>query len=112
MEIATAARYRVPVLFVVSNNRALGNVYLRARKANAGAAEMTKLPDVDWAAFGRVLGARGARVEKPGDLAAALKEAVASPGPFVLDVVTQRDCLTPVSPYNTMAAEYAHDHHD
>jgi acetolactate synthase-1/2/3 large subunit len=112
MEIATAARYRVPVLFVVSNNSALGNVYLRARKANAGAAEMTMLPEVDWAAFGRVLGARGARVAAPGDLAAALREAVAAPGPYVLDVVTQRDCLTPVSPFNTMAAEYAHAHHD
>jgi acetolactate synthase-1/2/3 large subunit len=112
MEIATAARYRVPVLFVVSNNSALGNVYLRAKKENAGAAEMTMLPEVDWAAFGRVLGASGARVEAPGDLAAALREAVAAPGPYVLDVVTQRDCLTPVSPYNTMAAEYAHAHHD
>jgi thiamine pyrophosphate-dependent acetolactate synthase large subunit-like protein len=97
---------------VVSNNSALGNVYLRARKANAGAAEMTLLPEVDWAAFGRVLGAGGARVKAPGDLAAALRAAVEAPGPFVLDVVTQRDCLTPVSPYNTMAAEYAHAHHD
>jgi acetolactate synthase-1/2/3 large subunit len=112
MEIATAARYRVPVLFVVSNNSALGNVYLRARKANPGAAEMTLLPEVDWAAFGRVLGAGGARVDAPNDLASALQKAVAAPGPYVLDVVTQRDCLTPVSPYNTMAAEYAHDHHD
>jgi acetolactate synthase-1/2/3 large subunit len=112
MEIATAARYRVPVLVVVSNNSSLGNVYLRARKENPGAAEMTLLPEVDWAAFGRVLGAGGARVEAPNDLAAALGAAVAAPGPYVLDVVTQRDCLTPVSPYNTMAAEYAHAHHD
>lgn len=112
MEIATAARYRVPVLFVVSNNSALGNVYLRARKENAGAAEMTRLPEVDWAAFGHVLGADGARVLAPGDLAAALRTALAAPAPYVLDVVTQRDCLTPVSPYNTMAAEYAHAHHD
>jgi acetolactate synthase-1/2/3 large subunit len=112
LEIATAARYRVPVLFVVSNNSALGNVYLRAKKANPGAAEMNMLPEVDWVAFGRTLGAGGARVESPGDLAAALREAVASPGPYVLDVITERDCLTPVSPYNTMAAEYAHAHHD
>jgi acetolactate synthase I/II/III large subunit len=112
MEIATAARYRVPVIFVVSNNSALGNVYLRARKENAGAAEMTLLPDIDWAAFGRVIGAEGARVENPNDLAAALHKAMSSSGPYVLDVVTQRDCLTPVSPYNTMAAEYAHAHHD
>jgi acetolactate synthase I/II/III large subunit len=112
MEIATAARYRVPVIFVVSNNSALGNVYLRARKENSGAAEMTLLPEVDWAAFGRVLGAKGIRVQTPGNLAAALREAVAANGPYVLDVITQRDCATPVSPYNNLAAEYAHAHHD
>jgi acetolactate synthase-1/2/3 large subunit len=28
-----------------------------------------------------------------------------------LDVVTQRDCPTPVGPYSAMAAEYEHDHH-
>lgn len=112
MEIATAARYQIPVLFVVSNNSSLGNVWLRARKENVGAAEMTLLPTVDWAAFGRVLGAGGARVESPHDLGAAIRTALASPGPYVLDVVTQHDCLTPVSPYNTMAAEYAFSHHD
>ena len=110
IEIATTARHRVPVIFVVSNNSALGNVYLRARKANPGAAEMTILPTVDWAAFARVLGAGGRRVESPDALAPALQEALASGGPFVLDVLTQRDCSTPVGPYNAMAAEYEHGH--
>jgi acetolactate synthase-1/2/3 large subunit len=112
MEIVTAARHQIPILFVVSNNSALGNVYLRARKENPGAAELTLLSEVDWAAFGRALGAGGARVEAPGDLAAALRTALAAPGPYVLDVVTQRDCPTPVSPYNTMKAEFAHAHYN
>ena len=111
IEIATAARYRVPVVFVVSNNSALGNVYLRARKDNAGAAEMTTLPTADWAAFARSLGADGRRVERAADLPAALAEALASPGPFVLDVRTQRDCGTPVGPYSAMVAEYGHEAH-
>jgi acetolactate synthase-1/2/3 large subunit len=111
IEIATAARYQVPVVFVVSNNSALGNVYLRAKKDNAGAAEMTTLPTVDWAAFARSLGADGRRVERPADLPAALAEARASPGPFVLDVLTQRDCGTPVAPYSAMVAEYGHEAH-
>jgi acetolactate synthase-1/2/3 large subunit len=33
MEIHTAVRYNVPLVIVVINNSALGNVYLRARKA-------------------------------------------------------------------------------
>ena len=108
MEIATAARYGVPVVIVVSNNGALGNVYLRAKQANAGAAEMTRLPMVDWSAFGRVLGAEGRRVERPGDLGAAFRDALAAGGPFVVDVVTQRDSSTPVGPYTAMVAEYEH----
>jgi acetolactate synthase-1/2/3 large subunit len=111
IEVATAARYRVPVIFVVSNNSALGNVYLRAREADPGAAEMTLLPTVDWAAFGRVLGAGGRRVEAPDALGPALHEALASGGPFVLDVLTRRDCPTPVGPYQAMAAEYGHGRH-
>jgi acetolactate synthase-1/2/3 large subunit len=112
IEVATAARYQVPVIFIVSNNSALGNVYLRARTANPGAAEMTRLPTVDWAAFGRVLGAGGRRVESPDALAPALREALESGGPFVLDVTTQRDCSTPVGPYQAMASEYKHARHD
>jgi acetolactate synthase-1/2/3 large subunit len=111
IEIATAARYKVPVIFVVSNNSALGNVYMRAKKANPGAAAINRLPTIDWAAFGRVLGAGGRRVESPDKLAPALNEALASGGPFVIDVLTPADCPTPVGPYLKMAAEYEHDHH-
>jgi len=112
IEIATAARYKTPVIFVVSNNSALGNVYMRARKANPGAAEMTRLPTIDWAAFARVLGAGGRRVESPSDLAPALQEALAAGGPFVIDVLTPCDCPTPIRPYQSMVAEYAELHHD
>lgn len=110
IEIATAARYRIPIIVVVSNNSALGNVYMRARKANPGAAAMTLLPTVDWAAFARVFGSGGRRVESPDDIAPALREALASGGPFVIDVLTQRDCPTPIGPYSAMSAEYDHLH--
>jgi acetolactate synthase-1/2/3 large subunit len=110
IEVATAARYRVPVLIVVSNNGALGNVWLRGRKDNAGAAEISALPDVDWAAFARALGAAGRRVGRPGELAAALDEGLRHGGPFVVDVATRRDCPTPVGPYAAMVAEYLHEH--
>jgi acetolactate synthase-1/2/3 large subunit len=110
-EIATAARYRVPVVFVVSNNGALGNVYLRAKRDNAGAAEMTTLPTVDWAMFARALGAAGRRVEAADALGPGLAEALAADGPFVLDVLTQRDAATPVSAYTAMAADFPHELH-
>jgi len=35
IEVSTAARYRLPIVFVVINNAALGNVWLRAHKFGA-----------------------------------------------------------------------------
>jgi acetolactate synthase-1/2/3 large subunit len=110
IEVATAARYKVPVLFVVSNNGALGNVWLRGRQANPGAAEISTLPDVDWAAFAHSLGAGGRRVGRPEEIAPALEEGLRYGGPFVVDVHTRRDCPTPVGPYTAMVAEYLHEH--
>ncbi|MFO1463523.1 MAG: thiamine pyrophosphate-binding protein [bacterium] len=99
MEIQTAARYRVPILYLVLNNQALGNVYLRARQMGPGPAELTEIPPKDWAAFARSLGAEGLVVEKPEDLAPAFAKAAAFPGPCVVDVRCGRDYGTPVAPW-------------
>jgi len=69
LEVQTAARYRLPVVYVVINNRALGNVWLRARSYGALPAELTSVPDHDWAGFGRALGAQGFTVREPAALA-------------------------------------------
>jgi pyruvate dehydrogenase (quinone) len=46
------------------------------------------LPDVDAAAYARLLGLDGVRVEDPEDLAAGWRRAFSADRPFVLDVVT------------------------
>jgi acetolactate synthase-1/2/3 large subunit len=46
MEVSTTARYQLPIMFVVINNAALGNVWLRAHKLGPVPNE---LPDHDWA---------------------------------------------------------------
>src|SRR5262249_31907136 len=68
IEVQTAASYRLPIVYVVINNSALGNVWLRARQYGALPAELTSIPDHDWAGFARARGAglhraraRGAR---------------------------------------------------
>ena len=58
IEVQTAARYRLPIIYLVINNGALGNVWLRARQYGALPAELTSVPDHDWAGFARALGAR------------------------------------------------------
>lgn len=109
LEIETAARYHVPVIFVVINNCALGNVYLRAKTMGEGPCKLTEIPLHDWVGFAKALGAQGKTIDKPEQLLPAFKEALGSKGPFVLDVRCGRDFSTPVTPYSK-AKKAWHDH--
>jgi len=99
IEIQTAARHRLDVLYVVFNNAALANVYLRARRMGDGPARLCELPSHDWAAFAGALGVRGVRVEDPSELAPAFAEFVERGGPMLVDVRCDRDAPTPVAPW-------------
>ncbi|MBW4550128.1 MAG: thiamine pyrophosphate-binding protein [Aphanocapsa sp. GSE-SYN-MK-11-07L] len=105
MEIHTAVRYKVPLIIVVINNEALGNIYLRAinqgwsDEARALAEITPKLNCVD---FARSLGADGILVQHPGELAAAFKQAFEFADsralPFVVDVSCWKECKLPNMP--------------
>ncbi|MBI4962845.1 MAG: thiamine pyrophosphate-binding protein [Desulfomonile tiedjei] len=111
MEIQTAARFNVPVIWVVVNNGALGNVYLRAKKQGPGPAALTSLPIHDWAGFARSLGAEGVTVEAPEALDSAFKAALEAERPFVVDVRCGKDYPTPVTPWSLAAQEWMDNHH-
>src|ERR1700704_59331 len=68
IEVQTAARYQLPIIYLVINNGALGNVWLRARQYGALPAELTSIRDHDWAGFARSLGAQGFTVRDPAEL--------------------------------------------
>lgn len=104
IEIQTAAHHGLAIVFVVINNGALGNVYLRAKQMGQSAAELSLLRTHDWARFAQSLGAEGVVVEQPGELAAAFEEAFASRKTFVVDVRCDRDANTPVAPWNRAKA--------
>ena len=73
MEIQTAARYGLPIIYLVLNNGALGNVWLRAHQYGPLPAELTSIPDHDWAGFARALGAEGFTVSDPAELGEDLR---------------------------------------
>jgi acetolactate synthase-1/2/3 large subunit len=110
LEVQTAARHNLPIVYLVINNGALGNVYLRARKLSEGAGEIVRLPLHDWASMARSMGADGVRVEQPGDLAGAFEQAFAANGPFVVDVHCDREAATPVTPWSEATREWAEAH--
>jgi acetolactate synthase-1/2/3 large subunit len=100
IEIQTAARYGLAIVFVVINNSALGNVYLRAKQMSPSATALSILPTHDWSQFARSLGADGVVVDKPGDLKGAFERAFESGRTFIVDVRCDRDATTPVGPWN------------
>ena len=108
IEVATAARYGLPIVYVVLNNAALGNVWLRAHTEGPIPAELTSLPNLDWAGFGRSLGANGITVLDPGQLGHAFATALQNKGPTVIDIKTDKTFTTPVADFSAAAAKFSY----
>ncbi len=96
MEVQTAARYRLPIVYVVLNNAALGNVWLHAHQYGPLPSELTTLPDHDWAGFALAFGAQGMTVTDPAALEETFAKALAANVTVVIDVKADKDCPTPV----------------
>jgi acetolactate synthase-1/2/3 large subunit len=97
MELHTAVRFKVPIVVVVINNAALGNVYLRARHVDPTAARLSTIePQPDWAALCIALGGQGTVVKHPDELGPAFARALkVQGGPFLVDVRCDRDVDVP-----------------
>ncbi|HET7363785.1 MAG TPA: thiamine pyrophosphate-binding protein [Burkholderiales bacterium] len=95
-ELETAVRERIAVVCVVYNDRGLGNERAFQKELYGGRLFGVDYGDVDFAALARVFGAHGERVTEPAALLPALKRALASNLPAVVDVVIDQNTLAPV----------------
>ena len=87
-ELDTARRYRLAVITVVHNNAAWGVIRM-GQKAGLDFEMGTALEDTDYAAIARGFGCHGEVVTRAADVAAALRRAIASGLPAVLDCRTR-----------------------
>ena len=91
-ELETARRTGLKFTVIVVNNAASGYVKaLQHLVYGPGAYHASDLAETNYAVAAKALGCHGVRVEEPGQLAAALAEAMAHDGPSVVDVVVTRD---------------------
>jgi acetolactate synthase-1/2/3 large subunit len=90
-ELETAVRERIPVVCVVYNDRGLGNERAFQKELYGGRYFAVDYNDVDFGALARGFGAYGERVEEPAGLAPALKRAIESGLPAVIDVPIHPD---------------------
>ena len=86
-DLETAVRENLPVVTIINNNFAYGNTRDRQRVAHGGRYHGVFYGNPDFAAFGRLVGAHGERVENAADLVPAIQRALDSGLPAVVDVV-------------------------
>ncbi|MFF8841682.1 pyruvate dehydrogenase [Streptomyces sp. NPDC015127] len=92
-DFLTLVQYDLPVKIVLFNNSSLGMVELEMLVAGLPSFG-TAYQNPDFAAVARAAGAYGVRVEKPKQLAGALKDAFRHKGPALVDVVTDPNALS------------------
>ena len=110
IELQTAAHHNLPLVIVVINNSALGNVYLRAKEASESAGNLTRLSTHNWVQFAQALGGDGVVVESPDQLPQAFDRAFQATGPFVVDARCDPNFETPITPWEQAKQEWVDDH--
>ncbi|RZU34811.1 pyruvate dehydrogenase (quinone) [Streptomyces sp. BK022] len=92
-DFLTLVQQDLPVKIVLFNNSALGMVELEMLVAGLPSYGTTDV-NPDFAEVARACGVFGVRVEKPKQLAGALKDAFKHKGPALVDVVTDPNALS------------------
>jgi pyruvate dehydrogenase (quinone) len=86
-DFLTAVRHHLPIKVVIDNNNAYGQIlWEQIILGYPEYAVRHRPPEADFSAWARGCGAYGAKVGKPGDVAPAIREALAHPGPALVDV--------------------------
>lgn len=99
-EMETALRWNIDVTIVVNNNDALSQGQNSVKRLYGGEfhgrhADIWKFRRSNFAEMAKSMGGNGIRVEQPGQLAAAIEQGIATPGPFVVDVATEIEAMAP-----------------
>ncbi|UWP87042.1 pyruvate dehydrogenase [Dactylosporangium fulvum] len=92
-EFLTLLQHDLPVKVVVFDNASLAMVELEMLVAGLQPYQ-TRMRNPDFAAVARAAGATGIRIEDPQDVREGLREAFATPGPVLVDAVTDPNALS------------------
>ena len=90
-ELGTIAQYKIPVKIAILNNQYLGMVRQWQELFYDRRYSFTELPSVDFVKIAQAYGIDGIRVESRDEVSSALKTAINTPGPFMLDFRIERE---------------------
>lgn len=103
--VATAVEYDLPAIWVILNNYSIGCIrdlqrfYLDGREIGTSFKKQKtgEFWNPDFAKMAEAMGAKGYRIEKPGDFGPAFETALKSGQPAVFDVIINRDTPVPLT---------------
>ncbi len=90
-ELGTAVQYNVDIKVIILNNYFLGMVRQWQEKFYAERYSYSAMSVPNFVKLADAYGARGFRIEKAKDLVATMKEAFATPGPVLIDIVIPKE---------------------
>jgi pyruvate dehydrogenase (quinone)/pyruvate oxidase len=86
-ELATCVKYKLPVKVVIIKNNTLGQIKWEQMVFLGNPEFGVELQPIDFARFAQACGATGFSIEDPADCGRVLDEALATPGPVVIEAV-------------------------
>jgi pyruvate dehydrogenase (quinone) len=90
-DLDTACRYELPIKVFINNNGSLGQILWEQMVLGYPEFGVRFQQPMNFAPFARSCGALGLKVEKAGEVEAAVQEALAHPGPALVDVMVNPD---------------------
>jgi pyruvate dehydrogenase (quinone) len=86
-ELATIAKYKLPIKIVVFKNNALGEIKWEQLAMEGNPSFGVDLQPIDFAAIARACGIRGYTLERPQDADSVMREAFAHPDAALVEAV-------------------------
>jgi len=98
-ELGTAVQYNVDIKVIILNNYFLGMVRQWQERFYAERYSYSAMSVPNFVKLADAYGAKGFRIEKSKDLVATMKEAFATPGPVLIDIVIPKEeAVMPMMP--------------
>jgi len=104
-EFVTAVKYKLPIKVVVIKNNSLGQIKWEQMVFLGNPEFGCELEPIDFAAFARACGGSGFTITEPSECGAILEEALATPGPVIVDAIVD-PFEPPMPPYATVEQAY------
>ncbi len=91
-ELTTAVKYDMDITHILLNNSQLGKIS-KEQMAGEWPVWKTDLHNPDFSEYAKLCGAKGYRVTDPDQLEAVFAEAIAHPGPALVEIITDAELI-------------------